>query len=345
MDISLIIATRNRAELLEETLEYLAAVVVRNADWEVVVVDNGSEDETLAVVEAAKAFLPVIALSVPEPGQNRARNRALEIAKGDFIVFTDDDVIPDRNWLAELLAGAERWPDHNIFCGPIIPKFPSGIPDWLKNLESIVKFQPQEHEGPLPGKIVPFSPNMAFRRKVFEKVRFSEQIGPAGPNYAMGSETELLRRLRAAGETPVFLPEAKVQHVIQEYQMDLSWLLGRKFRAGRGLTRLMPDLTSPRLLGAPRWLWPKLARAGLAYLFAAPTGVRRRFRAAQQFHYLRGAIFEYWRLAEEAGREQVSQLTLAHPAAVLKNGVQPQFALSTKPERVGEFASDESLSQ
>jgi hypothetical protein len=181
---------------------------------------------------------------------------------------------------------------------------------------------------------------MAFRRKVFEKVRFSEQIGPAGPNYAMGSETELLRRLRAAGDTPIFLPEAKVQHVIQPYQMDLTWLLGRKFRAGRGLTRLMPDLTSPRLLGAPRWLWPKLARAGLAYLLAAPTGVRRRFRAAQQFHYLRGAIFEYWRLAEEAGREQVSQLTEAHPIAVINNGSHPQFALPRKTERIG---SDESL--
>jgi glycosyltransferase involved in cell wall biosynthesis len=308
MEVSLIIATRNRAELLEETLKYLAAVVMRNADWELIVVDNGSKDETLAVIEAAKAFLPVTALSVPEPGQNRARNSALEFAKGEFLVFTDDDVIPDRNWLTELLAGAERWPDHNIFCGPIIPKFPPGIPDWLKNVESIVRFQPRQTEGPLPGKIVPFSPNMAFRRKIFENVRFSERIGPAGPNYAMGSETELLRRLRAAGETPVFLPEAKVEHVIQEYQMDLAWLLGRKFRAGRGLTRLMPDLTSPRLLGAPRWLWPKLARASLVYLLAAPTGVRRRFQAAQQFHYLRGAIYEYWKLRDESrGQEMKHQ--------------------------------------
>jgi hypothetical protein len=117
----------------------------------------------------------------------------------------------------------------------------------------------------------------------------------------MGSETELLRRLRAAGEVPIFLPQARVEHLIQDYQMDLAWLLRRRFRAGRGLTRLQPDCESMRLFGAPRWLWPKLAVAGLGYIAALPTGKRGRFEAARQFHYLRGAIYEYWKLAEEEG--------------------------------------------
>jgi glucosyl-dolichyl phosphate glucuronosyltransferase len=310
MDVSLIIATRNRADLLRETLQQLRALNMSGIEWEVIVVDNGSEDDTLEVVQSAKADLPVIAVSVPEPGQNRARNRALDSAQGEFLVFTDDDVIPERNWLTELLEGATRWPDHNVFCGPIAPVFPPMAPDWLREVETVVEFRPDLPEGPLPGKLTPYSPNMAFRRKVFETVRFSEAIGPAGPNYAMGSETELLRRLRAAGEIPIFLPRACVEHLIQDYQMDLAWLLRRRFRAGRGLTRLQPDRNSMRILGAPRWLWPKLALAGLNYLVAFPTGKRRRFKAARQFHYLRGAIYEYWKLAEEA-RVQVDAEQLA----------------------------------
>lgn len=300
MDFSVIIATRNRARLLEATLGHLRNQDLVNARWELIVVDNNSEDETPAVVARAGAHLPVVALREPRAGQNRARNRALEVARGELLVFTDDDVVPDPRWLAELIGATRRWPDHNIFCGRISPLYPAETPEWLRSAVDIVRFEPAVNEGPLSPDLLPYSPNMAFRNCILANVKFSEHIGPQGTDYAMGSETELLRRLRAAGAEIVYVPSARVEHVIQEHQLTIKSLRGRSFRAGRGLTRLEPDFQSARLFGAPRWLWRALAAAWLRYASSVFSGRRTRFELGQRFHYLRGCVAEYGILAREA---------------------------------------------
>src|SRR5688500_3500637 len=96
MQVTVIICTRNRADQLRRTLESAAAVdTPEHVSWELLVVDNGSTDHTPEVVESFSGRLPIRRVSEPEAGLSNARNRGVAEAKGDYICWTDDDVLID----------------------------------------------------------------------------------------------------------------------------------------------------------------------------------------------------------------------------------------------------------
>ncbi|MGH8519157.1 MAG: glycosyltransferase family A protein, partial [Panacagrimonas sp.] len=106
LDLSVLIATRSRADSLERTLQSMeAADVCDEVRWELVIVDNGSADRTPAMLQDWSARLPLRVLCVPESGQNRARNRALPDLRGRITVLTDDDVCVAPDWLRQWKAG------------------------------------------------------------------------------------------------------------------------------------------------------------------------------------------------------------------------------------------------
>ena len=237
-DVSVLIATRNRSHLLRQTLEHLANQEVGKLRWEVIVVDNGSDDDTPEVLETMKDRLPLVTLSEPTPGKNRALNKGLDVARGRLYVFTDNDTLPDPHWLAELQAASCRWPDATMFGGIIEPLLPPSTPDWAKKhggLLNMTYVRYVEDQGEGYTQRLPYGPNMAVRSSVFKTYQYSESIGPSGKNYPMGSEAELLLRLANDGEKVVYVPTAKVLHVIEPHQLDRSWLHGRAFRTGWGL--------------------------------------------------------------------------------------------------------------
>ena len=98
-DASVVIATRNRAGLLRGCLEHLNAQSAAGR-FEVVVVDNGSTDETPAVVAAAaRAGLAIRLILVAEPNRGKARNAGIAASGGATILFCDDDTLPPRGWV------------------------------------------------------------------------------------------------------------------------------------------------------------------------------------------------------------------------------------------------------
>lgn len=314
LDVSVIIATRNRAGLLKETLERLARQEVGGVAWEVIVVDNGSTDGTAAVIRSAEGRLPLAALQEPRPGKNRAMNRALEFARGRLLIFSDDDVIPDDRWVAAMAAAADRWREYGIFGGPVLLAFPPGTQAWLEECAThgagLPRFVHDQAEGPLA--VAPFGPNYAIRRAVMEGLRFDETIGPRpGGGFSMGSETELLHRLmRARGVEAVYVPTALVHHVVQAAQLTGWSLLRRSFRFGRGAVRLGWDRqvvrTGRPFLGAPRFLWRMVAEAGGRYARSLPVGRCTSLPAGLRFAYLLGCLHEY--RSRGAGRGQAVPL-------------------------------------
>ena len=294
LDLSVLIATRNRARLLESTLDHLREQELGGIRWEVIVVDNGSEDATQSVLATAGRHLPLVALDEPLAGKNRALNRALEVARGELLVFTDDDVVPEKRWLAELLAAARRWPDCSILAGRIIPALPPSTPAWLRDhpfgVNAFGLFSPPQGEGPLTR--LPFGSNFAVRTRAVAGVHLCEEIGPRGNNYAMGSESALLARLTAQGEQMVYVPSAMVRHVVEEHQIRIAWLLRRSFRAGRGKARLGLDDFRPVvwLFGAPRYLWRMAASSGIRFALSAFRGEPTRFEAGRKFCFVLGSL-------------------------------------------------------
>lgn len=111
MDASLIICTYNRAESLRDTLGALRALSVHpSRQWEVIVVDNNSRDRTREVVEEVQREWPLLRYEFEsEQGLSHARNHGISCAQGEVILFTDDDVLPEPDWLEITLAGMEKY--------------------------------------------------------------------------------------------------------------------------------------------------------------------------------------------------------------------------------------------
>src|SRR5262245_3373025 len=304
LDISVLIATRNRMRLLDATLSHLRRQNLSGIQWEVIVVDNGSADATADALSLHLKYLPLVALSEPQPGKNIALNRALDAARGDLLVFTDDDIEPYLQWLTELHFATHAWEKHSIVCGPIIPEYPAETPAWLRGRPyasfAFAEFAHQLPEGQLPTDIFPFGPNFAVRARALNGIRFCEQIGPSGNSYPMGGETELLKRLIGLGERAVYLPSATVKHFVGKHQIEPVWLYQRAFNFGRGSARLRyaenPDiLPEKQVMNLEKSLANKVSDPPQTLSDAE----RPRFEREVALQYLCGQLYEFRLLATQ----------------------------------------------
>src|SRR5579885_409501 len=132
MLVTVAICTYNRAESLRRTLESLCAMrIPEDVDWELVVVNNNSTDHTDAVIASFADRLPSKRAWEPQQGHSPARNHAVDVANGDYILWTDDDVVVDREWLAGYAEAFRRWPQAAVFGGPISPEYEEPMVRWV----------------------------------------------------------------------------------------------------------------------------------------------------------------------------------------------------------------------
>ncbi len=267
IDCSILLATRDRRESLDRTLASLASQIAPGVTWEVLVADNGSRDDTVASLTRWADQLPLRWVVEPVPGKNRALNRVLTLTRGRLLLFTDDDVILAPGWIAAHADAAARWPAHDIFAGVIRPRFPMPHPSWATEepFRSIL-FAAYDHGATeQPTKHLPFGPNYAVRAPLLMSTGFDGAVGPNGSEYAMGGETEMLRRLTRQGARTVYVPSAVVEHVVRREQLTPAFVAARAGRFGRGLVRLGDVEWSPhRLFGVPRYLVRQLVGTWLA---------------------------------------------------------------------------------
>jgi glycosyltransferase involved in cell wall biosynthesis len=243
--------------MLGRVLGAFARLIPPPCGWHLVVVDNGSTDETPGVLAAYAGRMALTVLSEPRPGKFRALNRAIPHLSGELTVVTDDDVLPEPDWLVRLALAAERQTRANLFGGTILPEWPEPPPSWLRPdavdfgvLYALLR-RPAgacDHGGI-------YGPNMAVRSSVFAAgARFDESIGPNAddPRYPMGGETEFVVRLRQAGHVAWFVPEACVRHIVRREQLTEAWILQRAWRNGLGTGVSYP----------PDWVLASMAGGG-----------------------------------------------------------------------------------
>jgi len=337
VDISILIATRNRRSSLEQQFMAFEEMDTEGLTFEIIAVDNGSTDGTYEWLKEMASRLPVKALREPRPGKNVALNRALPEASGRLMLFTDDDTLPVPGWIRDYRLAMDRWPGQNIFCGPIEPRFPRQTHNELFNpafryaSEMFSSFAPAVDEGVITN--LPFGPNFAVRSRILRSYRFCENIGPSDdPKYTMGSETELLLRLTAGGEKSVYLPGAKVSHIIRPEQITLRWLKGRGFRFGRSVARLLDDrdTTPPRLFGAPRWLWKELLITGTRSALDQVLHLPHRWESAFTHKMIQGQIHEY-RALTAAGHQLEARTQTVNATGSPGDDHEPSASLAAGP--------------
>jgi len=292
--ISAVIATYKRPHLLEGTLAALAAQKVTDPlGWEVVVVDNNSQDETGATVAAfAKAVsIPVTCVLESRQGLSHARNRGIAAAQGSIIAFIDDDVLPAPDWIAQVHQAIQRWDAHGVG-GPILPRWEvTPPPTWLTSSRHLmdrlaIMDYPESCvlSYPMRGRPQVWGANMAFRREVFEQVgRFDCERGIVGGKLYRGEEVELINRALQHGCRIVYDPAITVLHRIGRGRMCKSYFRKLEFDAAEGEVDV--SRRGRCMLGAPLWLYHAVLGAFWRWIIVA--GSRRAEAFDQQLDWIR----------------------------------------------------------
>jgi glucosyl-dolichyl phosphate glucuronosyltransferase len=267
---SVILATRDREQLLAQTLEALAAQEWPRGDFEILVADNGSNDRTRAVVEAAARRAeapPTRYLYVREPGKSHAVNQALPYATGDLLAFTDDDVIPQPNWLKRLsIAFSETGVD--FVAGRTLPRWESEPPSWMSPALYGVLAIPENGETRVPievsdgPRVIPIGANMAVRAAVVQRVGgLRPDLGKLAGTLRTGEDHEFCLRMLHAGCRGIYEPTAIVHHRVGSERLTPGYFRQWLYQNGRDVARLEASYpgTTPRLLRVPRYLWREAA--------------------------------------------------------------------------------------
>lgn len=272
---SIIFATCDRQDILKKSLEGYKHLQFSKEKFEIIVVDNACLKSTAKMVNEYQKSLPIQYYQEPKKGKNYALNLALTKASGEWYVFTDDDVIPSDDWLANILLGTKKWSEHLVFGGAILPDI-NKFPDWLDLSNKKVKgaFVIKNLDG-VDQDIHPtaiWGPNMVVHSSFFEKgMIFNVDIGPSGKDYIMGSETELLNRLHLQDIKAKYLCNSKVSHQIREEQLTKKWVLGRAYRHGKGIAfNNQEHLKAHQFLNMPRFEVVILMKMVMKFIFSSP---------------------------------------------------------------------------
>ena len=273
MLLTIAICTRNRAALLRRTLDSMSRVTVPGVViWEVLVIDNDSSDATPDVVAHFAALMPVRRIVEPRVGLSSARNAAVRAARGQYIIWADDDVIVETQWLAAYVRAFERWPDAVFFGGPIAPLFEGAPPPWLMPAlgqvgNAYAARDLGDEERTLDGWTLPYGANMAIRAAEQRAHPYDVRLGRHGERLSAGEEAAVLDALLAEGAEGRWVPAARVRHIIPATRQSLRYL--REYYAGNGASWALvrPNGTERMLFGRPRWVWREAVQQEVAYRF------------------------------------------------------------------------------
>jgi glycosyltransferase involved in cell wall biosynthesis len=274
---SIAIPTRKRPEYLDVTLASVVPQAVR-AGAEVLVVSDGPDSSTEAV--ARRHGVRLVTLGEPR-GLNAARNRAVDAAAGELIVFIDDDVLAPDGWLAALLAGARSAPDHDVYGGPIRARLEGGGPRACgREGAPITTLDFGTHDRDVPNV---YGANMAIRRRAFECVgMFDEAVA------GRGDEDEWERRYTADGGRVRYVAAAGLEHRRTAADATVRALARAGYQLGRSARRNdVRKRQAPSIVGELRTLvgccWHIVRRrCAVGFVLLAHTAGRLREAVAER---------------------------------------------------------------
>jgi glycosyltransferase involved in cell wall biosynthesis len=295
MRFTVAICTWNRAALLTRVLERLTHLRQTPGVWEVLVVNNNSTDETERVLDSFAGRLPLRRAFEPKQGLSHARNKAVEQAQGDYVVWTDDDALADANWLAAYGQAVELHPQASVFGGPVRPRFEGTPPPWLSAAwQEISAAFASRDLGDEPFELhgageLPYGANYVVRTREQRQFPYDPALGRRLAGGALGEETAVIRAILAAGGTGWWVPDASVEHWIPKERQTIKYLRCYYALQGRTFHKWDGD-GGPTFRGRPLWLWRRILRTELAYARARLSGDPHRWlKTLAEVSILRGA--------------------------------------------------------
>jgi glycosyltransferase involved in cell wall biosynthesis len=304
MFITVAICTLNRAESLRRTLDSLVKMRARDLSWEIVIVHT-STDHTDDVISEYVGRLPVRREFEPRPGKSNAQNRAIDIAKGDYIVWTDDDVVVDAGWLTAYVEAFRRWPEAAVFGGRITPRYEAPVAKWVLESEAVLEGPYAirdfgDHVHPLSADDedhFPFGANWAIRAMEQRAFRYDPELGPAANWRRAGEETDVIHRVLGSGATGYWIPEAMVEHCIGRDRQTVRYIAAyyESWGEGQAFRNAAATAAVPFWFGIPRRIWPRLLVWWVLYRlcrFVSPAPVWVKYLEAYSWNK---GMARYWK--------------------------------------------------
>ncbi|UHD15870.1 glycosyltransferase family 2 protein [Thiocapsa bogorovii] len=286
--ISAVVCTHNRVEHLAEVLRSLQEQTLDPERFEILVVDNRSNDGTAALVrDIAEKQSNLRYLLEPEIGLSHARNLGWRNARAPFVAYLDDDAVAAPDWLERISLAFERvLPTPGCVCGRVAPIWGKDRPAWLNDRLGRY-FSILERQDP-PGWLADNAfcgANMAFPRAVLAKLDgFDTALGRRGANLLSNEELLMSKRLRASGPGIYYDPAIAVRHHIAAARLTRGWIIRRVYWQGVSdaivWRRLEAPDTTHRLKAAVRSLRPIFVLGGRLARNLARGDTKRVFDAA-----------------------------------------------------------------
>jgi glycosyltransferase involved in cell wall biosynthesis len=248
--VSVVICTLNRAPYLRGALESLVGQRLPGASWEVLVVDNGSTDDTADVAHAFERTLPLRYLVEPTLGLCHARDTGWREARGRIVAYLDDDAVASPGWLAAVHDVFTREPTTGVAGGPVRPIWEAPPPPWLSDVAARALTIVEWPDGPkriadvrqewLAGA------NMAAPRAVLEAVGgFHPHLDRIGHNMLSSGDVFLQQQVATRGWAVAYEPAMAVGHVVTRARLTKAWFRRRYFWQG------ISDAVMHRITHAP----------------------------------------------------------------------------------------------
>jgi len=272
-EVSVILATRNRAERLRQALGPLGGQQTGGRfSYEVVIVDNGSTDATRQAVEALQADFPAPLRYVYEAqvGKPFALNAGIRRAQGQLLAFIDDDVAPERTWLLALWSSlADEGAD--AVAGRVLPNWENEPPawlaeGWLAHLNQLglgcIDHGPARRRSWDGEDCRWVGGNMAVRRQVVER------IGGFHEALVRGQDSEYYERCLQRGARVIYEPSASAHHGIRAERLTRQAFRQWRVRQGYYDAAAVPWKLSHLITIMPLWRWRLTGRRAWAWLGA-----------------------------------------------------------------------------
>ena len=235
--VSIAICTFNRSHLLRGALDSVLDQSVCPLSFEILVIDNGSSDDTRCVVDDYRDRHPGIRYCLePQPGIAHARNRAAKEAWGVYLAFLDDDARAERNWLASLLEAVSTvTPQPACVVGPVLLEWEGGRPSWFPSkLEPLLCSYDLGSEGHFMGPDgYLLTTNVLMRRAVLLDLGgFCTYLGRERGKLIGGEDNDMYQRIVGAGYGIYYTPLARVHHGVPRERQSRGYLLRRVYWDG-----------------------------------------------------------------------------------------------------------------
>ena len=234
------ICTHNRPGMLARCLAALTAAHRPDTPFEIIVVANACRDDTIEVARRFGPALPLVLVEEPRPGLSNARNRAMKEARGDLIVWLDDDALVRPGLLRAYEVAMRGSPGDAIFGGAILPMFEDEPPDWLTAglaaVETVYAVRRPDTTAPFSGigLDTPFGANFAIRTAVQRRFPYHPALGRRPDDaHAGGEEVAVIKAALAAGHTGRWVPDAIVDHLIDPARQTEEWIWSQCAAFGR----------------------------------------------------------------------------------------------------------------